>query len=279
MKDLRIFLYTDNRTPKLRLEDVALYLEDKCRAFISEVRDEFFTHWLGPHHPAFRDQMIESLSQRLARARIRNQVGRNPLSEPLAGEVEFERLKLVDQGVAAFGYLYDAPKFLDICGELIETEERGPEFAHIVFTNQLLASWDEADGKYHARTIVCGGVGVVSTTGLVEAPAKSPEYYLLTQQSAASGISGLAELAITPQIAAEALFYEDDRITDVVKGYVLQAVMYQLTGQPFCDDPGCRLFNARSQKQMLHAQLDEAYDLCPKHEAFFHAFQRAGVES
>jgi hypothetical protein len=51
----------------------------------------------------------------------------------------------------------------------------------------------------------------------------------------------------------------------VLKGYVLQAVFYQATGEAFCDDPDCRLFNAHWQEEVLRAQRDVPYDLCPRH--------------
>lgn len=56
------------------------------------------------------------------------------------------------------------------------------------------------------------------------------------------------------------------RLTEVAKGYALQAVFYQALGEAFCKDPYCRLFNAHRQEEMLRAQLDGAFDLCPRHE-------------
>jgi hypothetical protein len=45
----------------------------------------------------------------------------------------------------------------------------------------------------------------------------------------------------------------------------MQAVFYALTGDPFCDDPCCRLFNAHWQREMLAAQLSRP-DFCRRHE-------------
>lgn len=60
------------------------------------------------------------------------------------------------------------------------------------------------------------------------------------------------------------LRYEDPRITEMAKGYAMQAAFYSLTGEPFCDDPRCRLFNAHWQREMFNAQLGGG-DYCPFH--------------
>jgi hypothetical protein len=39
-----------------------------------------------------------------------------------------------------------------------------------------------------------------------------------------------------------------------------------MTGEPFCEERECRLFNAHWQEDLLHAQLDGGSDLCAKHE-------------
>jgi hypothetical protein len=99
----------------------------------------------------------------------------------------------------------------------------------------------------------------------VEAPAKPREFYLAREQFRAMGLD-----AISPVLASElrdrCLLPNDERLTEVAKGYALQAVFYALFGEAFCDDKDCRLYNAHWQEEMLHAQLDGAYDLCPRHE-------------
>jgi hypothetical protein len=56
-------------------------------------------------------------------------------------------------------------------------------------------------------------------------------------------------------------------MTDVLKGYVAQALFYHLVGYPFCEDKNCRLFNAHRQSELLHAQLHSPYEFCSKHQA------------
>ena len=53
---------------------------------------------------------------------------------------------------------------------------------HIFLTNRLFATWDEHERRYHARVSLYGFPSIISTTGVVEAPARPRQYYLLKQQ-------------------------------------------------------------------------------------------------
>lgn len=46
----------------------------------------------------------------------------------------------------------------------------------------------------------------------------------------------------------------------------MQAVVYYLTGDPFCEDRGCRLYNAHWREEMIYAQLESGYEFCARHE-------------
>ncbi len=59
---------------------------------------------------------------------------------------------------------------------------------------------------------------------------------------------------------------EDERRTEVVKGYAMQGVFYRLVGNPFCEDKGCRLYNAHWQEELIFAQLGSGYEFCGQHE-------------
>jgi hypothetical protein len=59
---------------------------------------------------------------------------------------------------------------------------------------------------------------------------------------------------------------DDTRLTEVAKGYLLQAAFHGAGSSPFCDELGCRLYNAHTQKDMLAAQEGEP-GLCPEHQA------------
>jgi hypothetical protein len=59
---------------------------------------------------------------------------------------------------------------------------------------------------------------------------------------------------------------DDPRTATVLEGYAIQAIFYALTGDPFCDDPDCRLYNAHWQRDMLRAQLGGDH-YCSRHLA------------
>src|SRR5207247_8827695 len=60
------------------------------------------------------------------------------------------------------------------------------------------------------------------------------------------------------------IYYDDPHLTEVAKGYALQAAMYHVTKEAFCEDPECRLFNAHWQAEVLRAQI-ESGSLCHRH--------------
>jgi hypothetical protein len=103
---------------------------------------------------------------------------------------------------------------------------------------------------------------IISTTGLVEAPAKPREFYLAKQQYEKLG-KDLTELK--HQFQGSFIDYGDRRLTEVAKGYAMQAVFYFLAGDPFCEDKGCRLYNAHWQEELIFAQLESGYEFCPRH--------------
>jgi hypothetical protein len=60
------------------------------------------------------------------------------------------------------------------------------------------------------------------------------------------------------------LVADDPRTTEALEGYVLQAVHYLETGEAFCDEEGCRLFDAHRQEALIEAQLREP-EFCSAH--------------
>jgi len=115
---------------------------------------------------------------------------------------------------------------------------------------------------------------LISTSGLVEAPAKPREYYLLKQQYEKLG-KDLTELKAS--FSRRFIDYGDKRLTEVAKGYVMQAVFYLLTGNPFCEDKGCRLYNAHWQEELIFAQLESEYEFCQRHTQLLEKGRNQGI--
>lgn len=255
----RLWLYDEGTAPTLRCDEVALYLAETVPGCASACRGDFVSHWL-----AGSGETVESLAATMAALKIRD--FSSPLSdaEPLPGEVTYERRRLENRNRGSFGVAYDGFRFQALLAELLGPRE--PDALHIAFTNRLLATWEPADLRYHLRTIVCGAPCVISTSGLVEAPAKPREFYA-ARQALGSLAVGPAYEALKQQFAGRFLDHDDARLTEVAKGYVLQATAYHLTGEPFCDNPRCRLHNAHWQEEMLAAQLGG--EVCERHRGMF----------
>jgi len=251
----KILLYDEGMAQALNIEGIAEYLRKKLGKVEVEVRGNPFA--LYP----LQDK-ISDYARRIASIKIQDATRRMSLGpEPLYGEIEYEKRRILGK-TRAFGVLYDGLELQRLFFELIPEEERSLEFVHIFFTNRLFATWEESDKRYHARTSVYGIPSVISTTGLVEAPARPREYYLLKQQYE---MLGKDLLELKDRFKGIFIDYEDERLTEVVNGYAMQAVFYSLVGDPFCQDKGCRLYNAHWQEELVLAQLGSEYEFCPRH--------------
>lgn len=253
----RIVLYDGSEPSSLDALELAEYLRRRLPSVEVEVRGPFPLHHTGGDEERLRELAEKVAALRAMRANSPEVVGR-PF--PAEAEYEFKRLSQPERGLS--GTLYCGLRLQALYRELLPRGEARLEVAHIAVERALLGTFDEADGRWHARTVILGFPALISLRGLVEAPAGPPEFHIL------KGLS--PQLAEVEQRGLEAKMLvglHDPRLTEVAKGYALQAVFYQALGEAFCDDPDCRLFNAHRQEEMLRAQLDGAYELCPRHEA------------
>jgi hypothetical protein len=177
----------------------------------------------------------------------------------MGGEVAYEKRRIEGEGFKSFGILYDGFRLQGVFLSLIPRDEQHLSHCHIIFTNQLLGTWDDGDRRYHARVSVYGFPSLISTSGVVEAPAKPREFYLKRRL-------GIPLEVLKAEFMGRFIDHGDPRLTEVIKGYVLQALIFHMTGHPFCDDPDCRLYNAHWQEDLIRAQLDGRYEFCPDHQ-------------
>ena len=261
-----IHLYNEPTASNLRLTELATYIRNWLPAVEVDVRDAFFSYYLGGLLSQQREAALARLAEAFARAKVRDPRRRDFDVPPLRGEIEYERRRLSQPQKNIFGLLYDGLRLVELCWELLPPSERSLFHAHIIFTNQLFGTWDEGDGRYHARVNLCAFPSLISTTGLVEAPAKPREYYFLKQQYLARGLDDAIALALEPAFAPRCVVHDDPRLTEIMKGYVLQAIVYQARGEAFCQDRYCRLYNAHWQEEVIAAQLQGPYEICPYHE-------------
>lgn len=248
----RIYLYEEPRCPALRVDLIAAYLRGCLRERVAvATRGDFWAAIPADQEP--------EVAAAWAQARISDPGRPFSVRKPLAQELRYERRRLRDLGYRGWGILYDGLAVMRLAASLLPAEERVWDYLHIIFTNQLLGTWDREGSRWHARTAVFGFPCLVSTSGLAVAPARSPAWHLLKQ------VLGSDPAARGFSVEESFLEVDDPRLTEVGKGIALQCVFYRLMGDPFCGDPACRLYNAHRQSELIYAQLRPHAGLCSFH--------------
>ena len=148
-----------------------------------------------------------------------------------------------------------------IMTELIPKRENTQDTLNIIFTNKLTCTFDENDFRYHARAWVGSNPTIISTTGIIEAPAKPKQYYI----DLITNFSKESIKEVKKKYKGEFLEYKDIRLPEIIEGYLLQTIFYYETGDAFCDNNQCRLFNAHWQKDLFNTQIENK-KMCEKHE-------------
>jgi hypothetical protein len=263
VKPSQVIIYDEPAASALDTSEIARYLGDLLPGMRIKVRSSLVSCYFQRLNSGERGSALARLALGFAKLKIKNPTIQEQEFPALSGEVDYERRRL-NTPRPTYGILYHGEGVLRLLQGLIPRPERNLSYLHVVFTNQLLATWD--DGRYHLRVAVFGFPSLLSTTGLVEAPAKPREFYVIKQQYAALGMhDAIGELE--RELGKRVLMHEDPRLTEVVKGYVMQALFYHLTGDPFCEDKGCRLFNAHWQEEVIEAQLSGDCQFCPRHQS------------
>jgi len=251
---MKIFLYDGGKTEALDIGEIARYLEENSGGARVEVRDSF----IAEVTKGMDDSSLRKLAEEIARCKIRDLHSHHSTFDPLAAEVEYEKRRLQNSENRSFGILYDGFKLQALYQDLIREEERNWYCLMIIFTDQLFGTWDENDRRYHARVSVYGFPTIISTTGIVEAPAKPREFYLQKQW-------GVDTTTLKKKFKDKFIDYDDARLTEVMKGYCMQALFFLISGEPFCEDNKCRLYNAHWQEEVINAQLARP-EFCKKHK-------------
>ena len=247
MKTSKIILYDEPTVPQIQLQKLRKFITDTFPVKI-EVRKNFFHNLEENNYEKIASVRIFDLKKPFKK--------HNPSTEEIQIEIENKDMSNKDEMI-----LYDGFEFQKITSEFIPMDENKEETLHLIFTNKLTCTFDENDFRYHARALIGSNPVIISTTGIIEAPAKPKQYYLdLMTDFNKERIEEIKE-----KYKGEFLEYNDSRISEIIEGYVLQAIMYYETGDAFCEDKGCRLFNAHWQKDLFYSQLENK-KLCNKHQ-------------
>jgi hypothetical protein len=162
--------------------------------------------------------------------------------------------------------LFDGFVLQRIFAEMIPAEEA--DHVHIIFTSLLTCTFSKDDWRYHGRAVVCGTPSIISTTGIVEAPAKPREFYL-------AQLGGIGNLK--GKFAGRFIDYGDEKMTAAAAVYALQAVFFFVTnGEPFCDNKGCTLYNPHWQEELMY--LAEKGALCSRHRRMVNKFNKRSAK-
>jgi hypothetical protein len=143
---------------------------------------------------------------------------------------------------------------------------------YILITDKLLCTFDETDWRYHARSLICGNPTLISTSGIVEGIAKPRDYYYKLYFFR-------EDLDIIDQLKreynGEFINYNDPRINDIIVGLVLQSLFYFInSGDPFCQDRNCRLFNSHFQNDIIRINIKEK-KICQRHKILLNKYNQS----
>lgn len=180
-------------------------------------------------------------------------------------KIQYSRLekKIVQTNGLLFDFMATQKSFEHLCSE---------DSCDIILTDTLFATLDE-DKRPHIRASIYTFPCVISTSGIVEGPAKPKEFYVYKQKYSSLGVWELRENQIKQKFKRQFIDYQDNRITEVIKGYIAQAIFFYITGEPFCDKQSCRLFNAHWQSDLIYSQIKSG-KFCRYHEGLLRRIKK-----
>lgn len=178
------------------------------------------------------------------------------------GKVKIHLVKLKEKVVETRGLLFDFIATQKAFERLKYSKIQNT--CHIILTDKLFATFNE-DKCPHIRASIYGLPCVISTSGIVEGPAKPKEYYLYKQKYTQLGIWDIEEVKVKKKFKGRFIDYQDTRLTEVVKGYIAQALFFYITGNPFCKQKVCRLYNSHWQEDLIYSQIKSS-KFCAEHK-------------
>ncbi|MDB9722230.1 hypothetical protein OAA51_04360 [Nitrosopumilus sp.] len=247
MKISKIILYNEPSVPEIDITNIEKFIENTFQ-IKTEIRNNIF------------ENLNQKTYENIASSRIFNLKKKFKKHIPSIEEILIESENR-DMSNREEMILYDGIELNKIIAESIPSEEKNQDILNIIFTNKLTCTFDENDFRYHARAWVGSNPIIISTTGTIEAPAKPKQYYL----DLMTNFSKEEIEEIKKKYKGQFLEYGDFRMPGIIEGYVLQAIFYYETGDAFCDNKQCRLFNAHWQKDLFISQIDNK-KMCKKHE-------------
>lgn len=194
------------------------------------------------------------ISKEIAGARIFDLKKKFQRNNPTIDQISIEKNN-TDMSNKDNDILYDGFELQKIISKYLLKDD---EKLHIIFTNKLACTFDDDDFRYHARSWIGSNPIIISTSGMIEGPAKPKKFYLEL-------MTGF-DKEFKTKFKGQYLEYHDARLYEIAKGYLLQSIIYFITGEAFCMDKECRLYNSHWQKDLLFTQCENK-KLCNKHQS------------
>jgi len=246
MKISKIILYDEPSFLKLDLKNIQKFIIQTF-GVNSEIRENIF------------NKLNEKEYEKIANTRVLD------LKKPFKkNKSSFKKISIESENIDMSREkeipIYDGIEMKKVIEETKSISENTEDILHIIFTNKLTGTFDYDDYRYHARAWVGSNPVIISTTGIIEAPAKPKKYYM----DLVTNFSNELEETIREKYKGEFLEYNDDRLPKIIEGYLLQSIMYYETGDAFCKDIQCRLFNAHWQKDLFISQIKNQ-SFCNQH--------------
>jgi len=200
---------------------------------------------------------LKNYIQKFVLAKISNLYSENQPDFIFEQELDFEKNFLLHNTKNT--QLYDAFKLQEIYKELIKYKLKE---CHIVFTNRIIATFDNEDKRYHARVVLLGYPNVISITGLYYALALPKQEYLKK---------------FLGQIT------QDDRKIKVGENlekfllkYILQCFMYSFYNEIFCSYKNCLCYDNHFFDEVFEQIKKIKFNklpLCKKHERMLSTYE------
>lgn len=247
LKISKIILYDEPTVPEIQISKLQKFIGATFPVTV-EMRGSLFSH------------NDERRYEYIASTRIFDL--KNPFRKhvPTIEEIKIES-ENADMSEIDLTVLYDGFELQNKIADFIPPGEINVDTLHIIFTNKLLCTFDDEDFRYHARALIGSNPAIISTAGMIEAPAKPKKYYL----ELLTNFSDEKTDELKKKYVGEFLEYHDSRLSEISEGYVLQAILYYETGRAFCEDQNCRLYNAHWQKDLLRTQIENKV-FCNEHK-------------
>lgn len=204
-----------------------------------------------------QEEKLDFLAKKMAEIRINDFNKKNSSEFIFPAEIEYEK-NHINNEASPSNCFYDGFEFQYLLRKyLFEFAFKNNIFV-ILITDKKLMTW-ENDNRYHLRAVILGFPSIISRRGVIEAPAKAREYYILKNFAASSELEKWLS-----ENKKNYLTLEDARLKEVIKGYLLQCLYYWRNLEiDFCSNINCSLYNSHWQEEVLKSQLN--HKLCNAH--------------